>query len=118
MGSGKTTLIKSLLKTMGSDDQAHSPSFSLVNEYVTKHGIVYHFDLYRLEDPTEVWDIGFEDYLSSNNWLFIEWPELILDIIPSDFIKIDITIATESSRSLKLTVNKELLTENLAMTDK
>jgi len=118
MGSGKTTLIKYLLKAMGSEDQTHSPSFSLVNEYLTAQGTVHHFDLYRIEDPTEVWDIGFEDYVSSNNWLFIEWPELIKDMIPSNYSIIDIKMVSESSRSLKLTINKELLTENLAMTDR
>lgn len=110
MGSGKTTLVKALLKQMGGQDAAHSPSFSLVNEYESDEGAIYHFDLYRIDDVSEIWDMGFEDYLSSDNWLFIEWPELILDQIPSDFNKIEIQNVSELSRSLKLTINNTVLT--------
>ncbi len=110
MGSGKTTLVKALLKQMGGPDAAHSPSFSLVNEYESDEGAIYHFDLYRIDDVSEIWDMGFEDYLSSDNWLFIEWPELILDQIPSDFNKIEIQNVSELSRSLKLTINNTVLT--------
>ena len=117
IGAGKTTLIKSLLKHMGSDDRVHSPSFSLVNEYSTSLGAVYHFDLYRIEDASEIWDIGFEDYLTSGAWLFIEWPEIIIEALPLDFNCIDISFETAMSRSLKLTMNNKVLTENSAMTD-
>ena len=110
MGSGKTTLIKALLKQMGGTDTAYSPSFSLVNEYETDEGAIYHFDLYRIDDVTEIWDMGFEEYLSTDNWLFIEWPELIMDQIPSDFNKIEIQNVSEMSRSLKLTINNTVLT--------
>ncbi|WP_115461829.1 tRNA (adenosine(37)-N6)-threonylcarbamoyltransferase complex ATPase subunit type 1 TsaE [Winogradskyella aurantiaca] len=110
MGSGKTTLVKALLKQMGGQDTGNSPSFSLVNEYETDEGTVYHFDLYRINDVSEIWDMGFEDYLSAENWLFIEWPELILDQIPSDFNKIEIQNVSEMSRSLKLTINNTVLT--------
>lgn len=118
MGSGKTTLIKALLEVMGSTDEAHSPSFSLVNDYHTDKGVVHHFDLFRIEDPEEIWDFGFEDYLSSDNWLFIEWPEQIIDVLPSNSNRIDIKFETETSRSLKLTIIKEVLTEKLAMAHK
>jgi len=110
MGSGKTTLIKALLKQMGGTDTAYSPSFSLVNEYETDEGAIYHFDLYRIDDVTEIWDMGFEEYLSTDNWLFIEWPELIMDQIPSDVNKIEIQNVSEMSRSLKLTINNTVLT--------
>ena len=110
MGSGKTTLVKALLKQMGGTDTAYSPSFSLVNEYETDEGAIYHFDLYRIDDVTEIWDMGFEEYLSTDNWLFIEWPELIMDQIPSDFNKIEIQNVSEMSRSLKLTINNTVLT--------
>ena len=117
VGAGKTTLIKSLLKEMGSDDIVHSPSFSIVNEYATPSGKVYHFDLYRVEDPSELWDIGFEDYLTSGAWLFIEWPEIIIEVLPSNFNCIAISFEAEMSRSLKLTMKNKVLTENSAMTD-
>ena len=110
LGSGKTTLVKALLKQMGGTDTAYSPSFSLVNEYETDEGAIYHFDLYRIDDVTEIWDMGFEEYLSTDNWLFIEWPELIMDQIPSDFNKIEIQNVSEMSRSLKLTINNTVLT--------
>ena len=110
MGSGKTTLIKALLRHLGGLDTVNSPSFSLVNEYETNEGIVYHFDLYRINDTSEIWDMGFEDYLSSDKWLFIEWPELIMDQMSSDYNKIEIQHITESSRSLKLTINNTVLT--------
>jgi tRNA threonylcarbamoyladenosine biosynthesis protein TsaE len=110
MGSGKTTLIKKILEAMETLDKVQSPSFSLVNEYHTKAGTVFHFDLYRIEDPNEIWDLGFEDYLTCNDWLFIEWPEQIIDILPSGFDIVDIKIKSELSRSLKLTIDKEVLT--------
>ena len=110
MGSGKTTLVKALLKQMGGLDTGYSPSFSLVNEYETNEGAIYHFDLHRIDDVSEIWDMGFEDYLNTDNWLFIEWPELIMDQIPSDFNKIEIQNVSEMSRSLKLTLNNTVLT--------
>ena len=79
MGSGKTTLIKALIKALGSQDEVRSPTYSIVNEYGLKDDIIYHFDLYRLNSIDEAFDFGIEDYLQSNGWLFIEWPELIED---------------------------------------
>ena len=109
MGSGKTTLIKALVKTMGATDVVYSPSFSLVNEYETPQGTVSHFDLYRINDVSEIWDMGFEDYLMPDHWVLIEWPEQILDVLPADYNTIQIKIDNNSSRSLKLTVNNRLL---------
>jgi tRNA threonylcarbamoyladenosine biosynthesis protein TsaE len=117
MGSGKTTLIKALIEQLSSKDLIHSPSFSLVNEYDTEDGMVYHFDLYRINEPEEIWDIGFEEYLSQDHWLFIEWPELIKAFLPSNFDQIEILTVSETSRSLKLTINKELLTDSNVMSD-
>ena len=115
MGTGKTTFIKRLLKQMGSIDTVSSPTFSLVNEYQTSNESVYHFDLYRIKDTSEVLDIGFEDYVFSNQWLFIEWPEQVMDLLPENVNVIQITINNNKSRSLKLTVNTKKLTENYAM---
>jgi tRNA threonylcarbamoyladenosine biosynthesis protein TsaE len=81
MGVGKTTLIKALVSELGGG-QVSSPTFSIVNEYAIKNGLVYHFDFYRINEIHEVYDIGIEDYLDSKQWIFIEWPEKISDILP------------------------------------
>lgn len=82
LGSGKTTLIRELVKELGYVHDVSSPTFSIVNEYDTDDGLVYHFDFYRLKDETEAHDIGFEEYLYSGNWCFIEWPEIISNLLP------------------------------------
>ena len=87
-GSGKTTLIKELCKILGSQDHFSSPTYSIVNEYVYPGGKLFHFDLYRLKNLNELLDIGFEDYLYSGQYCFIEWPELAKDLINSDYVKI------------------------------
>lgn len=76
LGSGKTTLIKGFVKQLGGNELVSSPSFSLVNEYETTFGKVLHLDLYRLKDEKELEDIGIDDYLGENTWMFIEWPEI------------------------------------------
>ena len=81
MGVGKTTLIKALVSELGGG-QVSSPTFSIVNEYAIKNGLVYHFDFYRINEIHEVYDIGIEDYLDSKQWIFIEWPEKIREILP------------------------------------
>ena len=81
MGVGKTTLIQALVSELGGG-QVSSPTFSIVNEYTIKKGLVYHFDFYRIKDINEVYDIGIEEYLDSKQWIFIEWPEKIRDILP------------------------------------
>lgn len=82
MGAGKTTLIKALVKKLGSTDPVTSPTFSLVNEYAGQEGPLYHFDFYRIEDPLEALDIGIEEYFESEAWIFVEWPEKISDFLP------------------------------------
>ena len=82
MGVGKTTFINSLLKAMGSNDIATSPTFSIVNEYFITDDTIYHFYFYRIESIAEAYDIGIEDYLYSGNWVFIEWPSRIAQILP------------------------------------
>jgi len=85
MGSGKTTLIKELCKVLGSEDEVHSPTFSLVNEYRSGEGEpIYHFDLYRLEDPSEALDIGCMEYFDSGYYCLIEWPDQIRHLLPDD----------------------------------
>lgn len=92
LGAGKTTLIKEMCKQLGMSDAGSSPTFSLVNEYITHtKKILYHFDLYRLKSETEIYDIGYEDYIYSGNYCFIEWPENIEHLLPAENIKIKIT---------------------------
>lgn len=90
MGSGKTTFIKYFCAELGVKDAMSSPTFSIVNEYRGKNGMVYHFDLYRLKDLNEAIDLGIEDYIYSQNYCFIEWPALILQLLPEDVVTINI----------------------------
>ncbi len=91
MGSGKTTLIKEICKIKGVKDNVTSPTFALINEYITKSNEkIYHFDFYRIETPEEVFDFGYEDYFFSGKLCLIEWPELIEKLLPENYIKIEI----------------------------
>jgi tRNA threonylcarbamoyladenosine biosynthesis protein TsaE len=102
MGVGKTTLIKAIVKTLGSKDVVSSPTFSIVNEYELKNDKIYHFDLYRIKDLAEAYNFGIEDYLFNNNWILIEWPEKIEGILLDDFDYINIKISSENTRILSL----------------
>lgn len=103
MGVGKTTLIKSLLKQLGSEDKVSSPTFSIVNAYNILNDNVFHFDLYRIEAIEEALDFGIEDYLFNDNWVFIEWPQIIEDLLPKQVTKIHIAFESESKRRIKIT---------------
>ncbi|TYP98846.1 tRNA threonylcarbamoyladenosine biosynthesis protein TsaE [Tenacibaculum adriaticum] len=106
MGVGKTTLIKEICKVLGVGDVAHSPTFSLVNEYETKTGeTVYHFDFYRIKDEEEAYDIGIEDYLYSNNWCLIEWPENVKNLLPLETVDVKITLLDNGQRNIQLKTN-------------
>jgi tRNA threonylcarbamoyladenosine biosynthesis protein TsaE len=92
MGAGKTTFIKEICHTLGATDVVQSPSFAIINEYKTTQGqSLYHFDFYRIRKIEEVYDIGYEDYLYSGNYCFLEWPELIEPLLPDDVVKVTIT---------------------------
>ncbi|MFI1743952.1 tRNA (adenosine(37)-N6)-threonylcarbamoyltransferase complex ATPase subunit type 1 TsaE [Thalassobellus sediminis] len=106
MGAGKTTLIKSLVKALGSYDEVSSPTFSIVNEYELKNDKIFHFDLYRINDIEEAYNFGIEDYLDSKNWSLIEWPDIVKDILPVEFNRIDLILNNNNSRTLKLSINK------------
>ncbi len=84
MGAGKTTLTKALVQQLGGSDQVSSPTFGIVNEYYFENGelLGYHFDFYRLNDESEALDLGLEDYLSQDVWIFMEWPEKIKSFLP------------------------------------
>lgn len=102
MGAGKTTLITALVEALGSEDKTSSPTFSLVNEYDSPREPIYHFDFYRIEDENEALDIGLEEYLNSNAWIFIEWPQKIGGFLEDNFQKIEITTKNENLRMLNL----------------
>ncbi|RFC53826.1 tRNA (adenosine(37)-N6)-threonylcarbamoyltransferase complex ATPase subunit type 1 TsaE [Brumimicrobium aurantiacum] len=92
MGVGKTTFISYLVKAMGIVDQVSSPTYGYVNEYESPFfGTVYHFDLYRIEDESEAYDIGIEEYIYRDNVVFIEWAEKIENLLPEDCVWINIT---------------------------
>jgi tRNA threonylcarbamoyladenosine biosynthesis protein TsaE len=84
MGAGKTTFIKEFVKLMGTDDDISSPTFSIVNEYDTENGKVFHFDFYRLNDEEEALDFGIEDYFYSNAYCLMEWPSRVENLIPEE----------------------------------
>ena len=100
LGSGKTTLVKSVLKKMGINDCVTSPTFSIVNEYDFSENIIYHFDLYRIEKIEELDIIGFEDYIYSQNICFIEWPEIVLNNIDLQYLDIEIRNLGEDKREI------------------
>lgn len=105
MGVGKTTLIKSICKMLNVIDVVKSPTFSIVNEYISEiNGKVYHFDFYRLEDKREAFDIGIEFYFDSSSYCFVEWPSMIEDLLPNDFDHIYIDVENEL-RIIKLVLN-------------
>ena len=103
MGAGKTTFINALCKALGVEkDTTNSPSFSIINEYRsdTTAELIYHFDLYRLENLEEAFDIGVEDYFDSGALCLLEWPERVEDILPNDTVKVEIKINDDDSREL------------------
>ena len=91
MGAGKTTFIKAICNQLGVADNTSSPSYSLVNEYRMKEGSrIFHFDFYRIKSESEASDLGFEEYLDSGAWCFIEWPEKVISLLPADCRKVTI----------------------------
>ncbi len=104
MGVGKTTLIKVLCKALGVQETTSSPTFSLVNEYQTQKGeLVYHFDVYRLKNESEAFDMGMDEYLYSGAWNFIEWAEKIPSLLPYHYSIIDLKKLPNENRQLVLT---------------
>ena len=99
LGAGKTTFIQWLCRELGITAEVNSPTFSLVNEYFTPEGSsIYHFDLYRVEDPGELYDMGYEEYFYSGELCFIEWPEKARDLIPDDALWVNIVVGENDTR--------------------
>ena len=106
MGVGKTTFVKAVCEELGVEDTITSPTFAIVNEYHTQNEkIVYHFDFYRIEDVQEAYDFGYEDYFYSNAMCFIEWPERIESILPSDVINLNFTEEEDGSRKIQFVMS-------------
>ena len=102
LGAGKTTLIKEVCIQMGvHPGLLSSPTFSIINEYPTKTGTIYHFDFYRLKNELEILDLGIEEYFDSGMYCFIEWPERLGKILPAAFFRISITETSPISRTLE-----------------
>ena len=103
MGSGKTTMIKSICRQLGFDDNVSSPTFSIVNSYEnSSNEIIFHLDLYRIEKIEELMDIGIEEYLDSGNWCFIEWPEIIDRLLNFKHTQIELSILNNFKRRIKI----------------
>lgn len=105
MGVGKTTLIKTLVGLLGSEDLVSSPTFSLVNEYKGINDNIFHFDLYRIDDEEELYNFGIETYIYSNDYVFVEWPNLLKPLLQDQFTTINIKLSENSTRELTLNNN-------------
>lgn len=106
MGTGKTTLIKSICKELGSRDVVSSPTFSLVNEYIGSKGSIYHFDFYRLKSEEEALDMGYEEYFYSGAFCLIEWPEKIPSLLPENYVSIHIQLEEDYSRTYRIDIHR------------
>lgn len=100
MGAGKTTFVKAICEELGVQDVITSPTFAIVNEYEAHDQSIFHFDFYRIKRLEEVYDMGYEDYFYSGALCFIEWPELIEDLLPEDAVKVTITENTDGTRTV------------------
>ena len=102
MGAGKTTFIKAICEELGVEDVVNSPTFAIVNEYTDGEGEpIFHFDFYRIKKESEAYDIGFEEYVYSGHLCFMEWPELIEDLLPEDTVRVSIEEMEDGSREVK-----------------
>jgi len=103
MGAGKTTIIKAVCKVLGASGTVSSPTFTIVNEYTTGNGdSLYHIDFYRIRKKEEVFDFGLEEYFSSGAYCFLEWPELIEELLPEETVRISISVGKDEERILEM----------------
>jgi tRNA threonylcarbamoyladenosine biosynthesis protein TsaE len=103
MGAGKTTIIKAVCESLGAADIVSSPTFTLVNEYKTSLGeSIFHIDFYRIKKQEEVFDFGIEEYLSGDSYCFMEWPELIEELLPPETVIVKISVDNHEQRILSI----------------
>lgn len=103
MGAGKTTFIKAICEELGVEDVINSPTFAIVNEYRSGSAeLIYHFDFYRINKLSEVYDFGYEDYFYSGALCFIEWPELVEELLPADCVKVTIEEKADGIREVSI----------------
>ncbi len=101
MGAGKTTFIKAICESLGAVDTVSSPTFTLVNEYMTSGGeLIFHIDFYRIKKQEEVYDFGIEEYLTGDSYCFMEWPEKVEEMLPPDTVKVRIKVSENEQRTL------------------
>ena len=106
MGAGKTTFIKAICQELGVEEEVTSPTFAIVNEYGLPENsqwgdVLYHFDFYRIKKTEEVYDMGYEEYFYSGDVCFIEWPELIEDLLPDDAVRVSINEIEDGKREVE-----------------
>jgi len=102
LGAGKTTLVKNIVSILGCTSGVSSPTFSIINEYKGKDERIYHIDLYRLKSKSEAEEIGIEEYLYSGAYCFIEWPQIIEELLPEEVVLIKIENTGADSRKIVL----------------
>jgi tRNA threonylcarbamoyladenosine biosynthesis protein TsaE len=103
MGAGKTTIIKAICESLGAVDIVSSPTFTIVNEYKTAVGeTLFHIDFYRIKKQEEIWDFGIEEYLTGQSYCFMEWPELVEELLPPETLRVRITVDGNEQRMLSI----------------
>ena len=103
MGAGKTTFVKALCEELGVEDVVNSPTFAIVNEYTDREGeSVFHFDFYRIKSLDEAFGIGFDNYMESGCYCFMEWPEKVEEILPEETLRVEISEVEDGTRLIKI----------------
>ena len=100
----KTALVNFIVQSLGSEDSVTSPTFSIINEYLTENGVVFHMDMYRLKNTEEAIEIGFDEYISSGNLCLIEWPDIIRPLVNRPYIDLNITVNPDQSRNIEISL--------------
>ncbi len=105
MGAGKTTLIKAICTVLGVSEDMSSPTFSIINEYQADEAVIYHFDFYRVEESSELYDLGIEEYFFSGSQCFVEWPAIAEPLLPENYVEISIKLVDGKTRTLTASVH-------------